>query len=213
MDDRFYLFFDCETGGLDCDKHSLLTAYFGVYDSNFILIDELDLQLKPEDVSTIVVQPKAMEITGINLEDHLKDPQTVTYAEGARQLLELFERNKIPKKRKHFTPCGQHLDFDIPFVKKQLIDPAIWGKYVHHNTLDTLRILSFLKDIGFLPKELGSLGSLVDYFGIPMGQAHNAKEDIRMTVDVYKAMRNLLLSQKKQISGVQNNSLLEIIEE
>lgn len=92
------------------------------------------------------------------------------------------------------------------------MDKETWNKYVHYNTLDTLRILTFLQDIGFLPVELGKLGSMVEYFNIPMGQAHNAKEDTRMTVDVYQAMRKLLMTQKNTINESSNNSLLEIIE-
>ncbi|HLD91635.1 MAG TPA: 3'-5' exonuclease [Patescibacteria group bacterium] len=207
------LFFDCETGGLDPTIHSLLTAYFGVYNDDLELIDELYLQLKPEDVSTICVTPEAMQVTGINLEDHLNDPQTITYKEGAVKLVALLEKHKIPKKRRHYRPCGQNIDFDIPFVKNQLLDGEIWSKYVHHNSLDTLRILTFFQEAGILPKELGKLESMVEYFNIPMGQAHNAKEDIRMTVDVYKAFLALMKSKKHEMGITSGSSLLEIVEE
>jgi DNA polymerase III alpha subunit (gram-positive type) len=208
-----YLFFDCETGGLDPIKNSLLTAYFGVYNSQFDLIDELDLQLRPQDLSQLNVHPTALKITGINLEEHLSDPQTLTYQQGKDKLIKLLEKNKIPKKRRSFRPCGQNIEFDINFIKNQLLEDEIWGKYVHYNTIDTLRILTFLQDIGILPVDLGKLESLVNYFNIPMGQAHNAKEDIRMTVEVYKAMGNLIKGKKTEMSGISTNSLLEIIEE
>jgi len=45
-----------------------------------------------------------------------------------------------------------------------------------------------------------------------MGQAHDAKEDIRMTVDVYKAYRKLMQNSKGDIAGVSSNSLLDIVE-
>jgi DNA polymerase III epsilon subunit-like protein len=208
-----YLFFDCETGGLDCEKHSLLTAYFGVYNEDFNLIDDLNLQLKPSDISLLCTTPEALKVTGINLEEHLADPQTITYEQGKVKLLELLERNKIPRKRRHFRPCGQNIEFDINFLKTQLISDQEWRKYIHHNTIDTLRILTYLQDCGILPKDLGKLESMVRYFNIPMGQAHDAKEDIRMTVDVYKAMRKLIIDKKDGMSGIGGNSLLEIIEE
>lgn len=208
-----YLWFDCETGGLDAEKHSLLTAYFGVYDQDLNLIDDLDLQLKPSNINDICVTPGAMEVTGINLEEHLADPQTVTYEKGREMLLALLNKHKIPRKRKHFRPCGQNIEFDIDFIKRQLCPNEDWSKLVHHNTLDTLRILTFLQDCGILPKELGKLESMVKYFNIPMGTAHNAKEDIRMTVDVYKAVRAMVIGNKTNMSGISTNSLLEIVEE
>jgi DNA polymerase III alpha subunit (gram-positive type) len=208
-----FLWFDCETGGLNARKHSLLTAYFGVYNEDMVLIDGLDLQLKPSNVNDICVTPEAINVTGINLEEHLADPQTITYEEGRVQLLALLERNKIPKKRKHFRPSGQNIEFDINFVKEQLLPDEEWSKYIHHNPLDTLRILTFLQDCGILPKDLGRLESMVKYFGIPMGQAHNAKEDVKMTVEVYKCLKALLISKKTTMSGSGNTSLLEIIEE
>jgi len=207
------LFFDCETGGLDPKQHALLTAYFGVYDDQFNLIDELDLQLKPSDLSQISVQAEAMKVTGINLEEHLNDPKTVTYEEGAKQLLALFERNKIKGKRKSLRPHGQNIQFDINFITNQLIKPELWEKYIHHNCIDTLRILTFLQDVGFLPDSLGKLDSMVRHFNLPLGEAHNAKADVKMTVDVYMAMSKMLHNMKNNNIGMTNNSLLEIIED
>jgi DNA polymerase III epsilon subunit-like protein len=89
----------------------------------------------------------------------------------------------------------------------------LWEKYVHHNAIDTLKILTFLIDIDFLPATLGKLDSLVQYFNIPMGQTHHAREDIRMTVEVYKNLIGLLKSKKLESMGnMGSNSLLEIIE-
>jgi DNA polymerase III alpha subunit (gram-positive type) len=206
-----YLFFDCETAGLDKEKNPLLTAYFGVYDKDLKLIDELDLQVKPDNIDDWEIEADALKITGINLQEHLDDPQTVSYKEGEAQLIKLLDRNKIPRKRKHFRPSGQNIQFDLDFIFEQLIDKKKWLKYVHHNTIDTLRILTFLQDCDIVPNDLGSLSSMVEYFNVPMGQAHNAKEDTRMTVDVYKALKTLINSKKADMSG-NSSSLLEIVE-
>ncbi len=80
--DMHYLFFDCETGGLNPRIHSLLTVYFGIYDRELNLIDDLYLQLKPSDVSKINADAAALKISGINIEEHLRDPNTITYEEG-----------------------------------------------------------------------------------------------------------------------------------
>lgn len=211
MSKPHYLFFDCETGGLNSNIHPLLTVFFGVYDENFKLIDELYLQLKPENTTNIVVEESAMKVTGINLEEHLLDPQTLTYKEGLTKLLQLLERNKIKGKRKHYIPAGHNLQFDLDFIFKQLIPQDKWEKYCHYSFLDTFRLVTFLKDAGILPSDLGNLGSLVEYFGLTMRDAHHAKEDIKMTVEVFQSLQGLLRSIKGS-TGNNSSSLLKIVE-
>lgn len=206
-----YLFFDCETGGTDEHRHSLLTAYFVVYSPEWEKLGDLELFLKPDE-GEIVAEQEALNVTGIDLKTHLADPRTVTYSEGSKQLLDFLQKYKIPKKRRHFRPCGQNVGFDIRFVNAQLVEKYEWEKLVHYRPLDTLQILTFLQDVDFLPKDLGNLSSQVEYFNIPMGQAHDAKEDIRMTVDVYRAYRKLMQNSKGDIAGVSSNSLLDIVE-
>lgn len=206
-----YLFFDCETGGTDEHRHSLLTAYFVVYSPEWEKLGDLELFLKPDE-GEIVAEQEALDVTGIDLKEHLKDPRTVTCSEGAKQLTSFLEQFKIKGKRRHFRPCGQNVQFDIRFVNAQLVEKQDWEKLVHYRPLDTLQILTFLQDVDFLPKDLGNLSSQVEYFNIPKGQAHDAKEDIRMTVDVYKAYRKLMQQKKDSMAGVAGNSLLDIVE-
>ena len=208
------LFFDCETGGTDPNLHSLLTAYFGVYDQDLKLIDDLYLELKPENESDIFVTEEAMKVNKINLNDHLKNPNTVTYEEGKKRLLELLNRNKIPRKRKHFTPAGHNVQFDKNFIFKQLISQQEFEKLVHYRTIDTSQICSFLKDVGIFPDYVGSLGSLVEYFNLPMRNAHNAKDDIEMNVEVYREIVRTMKTFKQQKASETNAKidLLKIIE-
>ena len=88
-----------------------------------------------------------------------------------------------------------------------------WEKYCHYGKkIDTYPIVTFLQDIGYLPMDLGRLTSLVEYFKIPMGQAHNAREDIKMNIEVYKKIKELMKMKKMEIANANHNSLLEIIE-
>jgi len=199
-----YLWFDCETGGLDPEKHSLLTAYFAICDRDLNLLDDLYLQLKPSDISQLSVTEGAMNVNKINLEQHIKDPSTLTYDQGKVKLLELLNRNKIPKKRKHYQPAGHNVQFDKNFIFEQLIPQEEFEKTVHYRTIDTSHICSFLKDVDILPEDVGNLGSLVEYFGIPMRTAHNAKDDIEMNIEVYRAMRQLMQKTKRD-KALENN--------
>lgn len=207
------LWYDTETGGTNENIHSLLTAFFAVCDKNMTVIDELYLQLKPSDISKLNVEDQALKVNNINIEQHLNDPQTVTYEEGEKILIEFFERNKIKGKRRSLQPCGHNiLGFDNPFIWTYLMSKEKWEKYVHYRTLDTTGIVAFLKDVGMLPADVGSLTSLVEYLKIPMKEAHHAKGDVLMNIEVYKALTAMIKDVKKNSATTSNNSLLEIVE-
>jgi len=206
-----YLFFDGEMGGTDKDVHSLLTLYFVIYNEKWEKLDELELYLKPDDGDIVAVQ-EALDVTGIDVKTHLEDPRTIPYSEGKVILLDFLTKHKIKGKRNHFRPCGQNIQFDEGFIMTQLMTEEEWRSLVHYRALDTLTILTFLQDVGFLPAELGNLGSQVEYFGVPMGKAHDAKGDVMMNVDVYKAYCKLVMEKKDNMSGVSTNNLLSIVE-
>ena len=208
-----YLFFDLETGGLNSKEHSILTGYFAIYDRDFNLVSDLELFLKPNN-GHIVAEESALQVTGIDILTHLQNPKTVTYEVGASMLKAFLEGSKIKGKKRSYRPAGHNIDFDLRFIFDQLMPEEEWKKHIHHNTLDTLRVLTFLQDIDFLPSELGKLESLVEYFGLEKGKAHDAKEDIKMTVEVYKKMQGLFLGNKLNFAhNTINSSLLQIIEE
>ena len=204
---------DLETTGTNERKHEILTAYFTIYTQDLEFIDELELMLKPDDSNKVIIyEPEALEVTGIILEDHLKNPNTITYSEGIKKLNAFLTKHKIPHKRKHFRIGGQNVEFDRKFLSEIMSDEEGWEKLVHHGNLDTFRICTFLQDCDLLPADIGNLGSLVEYFGLPMGQAHNAKADVKMTIEVYRAMKKMMLERKNNMSGISDNDLLSIVE-
>ena len=189
-----------------------MTAYFVIHNEDGDFLEDLELFMKPDEGEFTVTQ-EALDVTGIDLKNHLEDPRTVPYSEAKETLMAFLEKHKIKGKRNHFTPCGQNIGFDEGFVMGVLVPQEEWRKLVHYRAIDTLQILTFLQDVGFLPKELGNLGSQVEYFGIPVGKAHDAKGDVRMTVDVYRAYCKMMAGAKDNISGAStNNNLLSIVE-
>jgi DNA polymerase III alpha subunit (gram-positive type) len=208
-----YLGTDLETTGTNERRHDIMTAYFAVYNEDLEFVDELDLKLKPDDADKVIIyDPEAREVTGIDLDEHLRDPETITYSEAKVKILKFLEKHKIPNKRKHFRFLGQNVEFDIKFLKELLSDEDGWEKLVHHGNIDTFRICTFLQDCDLLAGDIGNLGSLVEYFGLPMGIAHNAKEDVKMTVSVYKELKKMISASKNNISGVLTSDLLSIVE-
>lgn len=193
---------DCETGGLDPKEQDLLTAYFAILDENLNIIAELDLKLKPNDNRQPVVTVEAMRVNGINLEQHMADPETLTYSEGKSKLALFLASNLVNKKARTLQPAGHNVDFDVRFVQAHLLPQTIWEKLFTHRTIDTSHITSFLKLIAWWPETIGSLTSIVKHLGLPMRNAHNAKEDTLMFIDVLRAMVSIFRNKKAEVTGV-----------
>ena len=207
-----YLWFDTETTGKYYKLHCPLTAYFAVCDQNLQVVDELYLQMKPDDMSTLKVEQEAMDVNKINLQEHLADPATITHSEARVKLKTFLTKHKIKGKRKSFMPAGHNVAFDKDMIWEWVMPQDEFEEDVHYRTLDTSMITNFLKDIEFVPDEVGNLMSLVTYFKCPEKEAHTCKGDVLMNIDVYKAMKATFKARKKDMIGG-TNSLLEIIED
>ena len=206
------LAYDTETGGLEAGVHSLLTAYFCVLNpETFEMIDELDLKVKPNN-GKYNVTPKAMEINGINLEEH--DKVALTYAEANKALKAWLDKNKIKGKRNHYISLGQNVSFDIGFLKATILPEADYkAAGIYYGQLDTKAIVDFLKIIGIFPQTMQtSLGNIVDHLNLPKRKAHEAKDDVLMTVDVFKGLVDLFKERKDSASSLKTKLILGSIE-
>lgn len=211
-----YLGFDLETGGFNEKEHTITEAYFAIWDENWKFKEDLHLFLK-NDNGEIHGTDEAFKITGIDPETHLANPNTVTYSEGREELLAMLDRHKIPKKRVHYRLLGQNIvGFDIPFMDAQEFFTKAQSKKagINHNALDTTLIVTWLKDVGILPSNVGSISSLVEYFGLPKGTAHRAKDDVLMQKEIYLRLCDIMkkISQANLVGQDQNNDLLKIVE-
>ena len=206
------LAYDTETGGLDENLHSLLTAYFAVIDpTTYEIIDELDIKVKPDD-GKYNVTPKAMEINGINLEEH--DKVAMTYTEANKVLKAFLVKNKIKGKRIHYISLGQNVSFDIRFLNATILSKEDYkGAGIYYGQLDTKAIVDFLKIIGIFPKNMRtSLVDIVDHLNLPKRKAHEAKDDVLMTVDVFKGLGDIFKERKNSASSLKTKLILGSIE-
>lgn len=184
-----YLTFDCETGGIGKDK-SLLTAYFGLFDSNGYQVKYLNLELKPDD-GVYHVTAQGLAINQINLVEH--DKSAISY-KVAKGILYDFLKTSYELVGDKLIPVGHNCYFDIEMLQEFLISRGSWEQFVSYRILDTLPIARFLQLTGKINTPNGvSLKELIDYFKIEVdGKHHEAKYDALATLEVLKKMIGLV---------------------
>lgn len=211
-----YLGFDLETGGFDKENDTITEAYFAIWNEDRVLLEDLHLFMKNDD-GEIIGNQEAFDITGCDPEVQLADPNTVTYTEGREKLIAMLERHKIPRKKLHYRFLGQNIVyFDIPFMDRSgfFTEEHCKKSGIGHNSLDTTLIVTFLKEIGVLPKSVGSIASLIEYFGLQQGNLHTAKDDTHMQKDIYFRLCDLMrqATMANLGGGTNDSDLLKIVE-
>lgn len=206
---NFIVCMDSETGDLDPKKGDILTLYMALCDENLMVLAEMDLKLKPDDRNPIAGE-EALSVNKIDIKAHLADPTTITYSEAKKRIV-AFVAPYLKKTGRYsnLIPLGQNVSFDLAMVWEYIMSKEEWEKMFSYNVEDTKTASLFLKRCGWLPKDVGSLGSLVDFFGIAKREAHEAKGDVNMTLDVYKKMIELMKSKKE---GGQTQDLISLLE-
>ena len=209
MSETYFVAMGSETGGLNPKQADILTLFMSVVDEDFKVLEELDLKLKPNDRLPIADQG-ALDVNKIDLHKHLADPNTVTYAEAKLKITAFVK--KYLKKRGRYSnliPLGQNVMFDLGFIWEHVMDKETWESFFSYNVEDTKTASLFLKRCSWLPKDIGTLKSLVEYFNIPKREAHEARGDVLMTIDICKAMVELMKSKK---DGGSNQDLISLLE-
>lgn len=182
-------------GGLEKDKHSLLTVYLRMTDDNYNVIGDLYLYLKPDD-GIYKVCAEAMAINKIDLVEH--DKKAVFYKLGGSQLYNWLKTMTDNGKIKA-TVVGHGVYGDVEWILHHLISRGSWETFTSYRKLDTSAVCQFLKSVGMFPEDVsGSLVSLAKYFNVPVDEnaAHDAKYDVELTFQVFMALRQILLKCK-----------------
>jgi hypothetical protein len=187
MIDTLYLPFDTETGGLTKDS-SLLSVHFAVCDSDFNIIDELELFTKPND-GQYNVAAQALEVNGISLIEH--DKVAKTYSEAGQELRNFLWKYSVNGKFK-LVPVGKNIGFDVIKVTDNLLGMKTWNQFVSYRLYDITGLVMFLKRIGKLSQDApDSLSGIAQYFGIE-AEWHTARGDNLAGIEVVKKLEQLV---------------------
>lgn len=190
--EAIFLPFDCESGGIG-DGVSLLTAHFAACDSNWNVLDELELMLKPKETddtgSTLYrVTASALSINKIDLIKH--DLVAIHQSEAGQRLRDFLVRNSQNGKIK-LQPMGKNIGGDVEWATTHILGPNTWKNYVSYRHYDITTVITFLKRKGRLDKYAPeSLEKLAEYFGIT-AEWHTAKGDNYAGIEVMRKLESL----------------------
>ncbi len=186
------LYFDVETTGTDPNVHDIVQLS-GLIEYDNVVVDGFNYAIRPGNFD--VIDPKALEITGLSVED-LKNypaPSAIYF-----HLLKVFENhiNRYDKTDK-FTPVAFNGKFDMDFLAAFFAknEDKYFGAWMNWNLIDPLAVARYyftFKKAETKPENY-KLETLCQYFGIPL-KAHDAMNDIVAT--------RLLLFKLRELTGL-----------
>lgn len=172
------LFIDTETGGLDPQKHSLLSVGLVLWD-NGIIIDSKEILINDGVLSAT---DEALAINRINLDEHKKI--AISPKDAIEQIKQFAQKCKIGDDK--ITIAGHNVQFDVGFLKQLFYNnEERFHTIFSHRIIDTSSILNYLYLAGKLKQKAVSSDSAFEYFGIEVDGRHTALGDAVATAELF----------------------------
>lgn len=189
------LFIDCETTGLDPDKHALIQVA-AIIEIDGQVKEELNVKMKPYKGQ--LVSGQALETTGIKLADLEGFPAP---EEGYKQILGLFDRyidkfNKLDK----FHMVGQNPRFDHEFLNEFFYRNGneYLYSYIKYHLIDLVALSAAMIMAGKMPLKDMKLETVATHLGIEH-DAHDALSDIRVTREIFYRYINFIKASEAKL--------------
>lgn len=192
------LFIDTETGGIDPASNSLLSLALVVWKESAI---KASMEILIND-GVLNVTQKALEINGIDLEEHKKKAVTPAIA---IEKLNAFLKQHFQDDEK-ITLGGHNITFDVNFLNTFLTRNGYSFQHrFSHRFVDTATILFYLYLTGKLKNKITSSQDAFEYFGIPVEGRHTALGDVVATAQLFSRLVSILYRDAKSKSVAQKN--------
>lgn len=179
---------DSETTGLSPRYNKILTIgmlHIDVEKDFLKIMKRKHILVKHKDYA---IDPKALEINKINLEEHHKI--AVEPSKACSQINSFIIKNNLEE----IPLLGHNVTFDIRFLK-ELFRQGNSIPVFSYDFIDTMHVWSALKRKKVVSLNLrNSLQTLAGYFGVDYSKSHSALGDCYITANVYKKMLDLIKS-------------------
>jgi len=183
------LWLDTETTGTNAKRHDIWQiAYLVEIDGN--IVDGMEMKIRPSRIENAT--EKALEVGGVTREK-LSEIETdiveavSTLKESWSKYIDKYDRND------KFVMAGYNVRFDYEFVYemfKKAGDKYGLGSWCFWPVLDVASFLGDAISRYALRFPNYKLGTVCENLGIDF-EAHDALEDIRATMRLYKVLRGL----------------------
>jgi len=180
------LFIDTETGGIDCNKHSLLSIGLVVWDSHRAIIDSTEIYIKHKNY---IVTTTASNINKFEKSEHEKK---AVYPKMAIKKILCFCRH-------HFEDnlliplAGHNTQFDVNFIKVFLKkNGRSFDQIFSHRIIDTYSLLRSLYYSGKIQDDISSSAQAFNYFNIRVENRHSAEGDAIATAQLFSHLLSIL---------------------
>jgi DNA polymerase III subunit epsilon len=186
------LVIDTETGGIDPDRHSLLSLAAVVWADGRIE-GEIEIFVSEPDIT---VTARALEINRIDLVEHAQ--QAVAPAETLSRLLAFVADHFRAELAagEQVVLAGHNVGFDVSFLRRLCrLAGSAYPAIFSHRTLDTASILRFLSLAGIVPPAAVASTEAFAFLGvrIPERLRHTALGDARATAELLTHLIGLVL--------------------
>jgi DNA polymerase III epsilon subunit-like protein len=185
------LVIDTETGGIDPDRHSLLSLAAAVW-ADGCLEGEIEIFVAEPDIT---VTARALEINRIDLVEHART--AVPPAEALSRLLD-FVADHFPAELAvgdQVVLVGHNVGFDIGFLRRLCrLAGAPFPALFSHRSLDTASVLRFLSLAGVVPPSAVASTEAFAFLGlcVPEELRHTALGDARATAELLTRLVDLI---------------------
>lgn len=177
MQDKL-LFIDTETGGLNPNKHSLLSLAMVVWE-NFEIIDSQEILIND---GKFCVTEEALSINKIDIEEH--KISAIPSSQAIEKIL-LFISRHFPQQR-NITLAGHNVHFDVNFLRFFFSqNNEYFSNIFSHRIIDTSSILYYLYIAGHLKQRAISSDEAFNLFNIEVEGRHTALGDARATAQLF----------------------------
>lgn len=176
------LFIDTETGGVNPQKHSLLSIGIVIWDKENGELYSAEYYLKSD---TYHVTKTAQQINHFAVESH--EFNAIDAAEVINHFYEI--KNDFFLDYPLIPLAGHNTQFDVQFIKKMFEDcKRSYEKIFSHRIVDTYSILKFMSDCGVVCGDVSSSAKAFKKFNIQVNGRHTALGDARATMQLYECL-------------------------
>lgn len=176
---RKICYIDTETGGVEPERHALLTVA-AIVEIGGDIMGSKKWRVKPWPGDD--VEERALDVNGLTREEIAQFPEPEEFLQDFQQFLSEYV-NKFDRLDK-FVPAGYNVRFDLDFLRAFFGKGGdrYFGSWFSNYPIDPFPVICWLHATGKLILPDLKLGTICDHFAIPLGEAaHDAMADILAT--------------------------------